>query len=166
MSLGNPPSNIPAPPHIQTLLGFDFGTQRIGVAVGQVFTQTANPVTTLLVKNLQIPWPQITQLIQQWQPDAFVVGLPLNLDQTEHKVSQGARRFGNQLNGRYNLPVYWVDERLTSHAAEQMLADKGVNKGAGKASNREKRDSTYSVDSVAAQLILESWLQTCEIRKD
>ena len=127
------------------LLGFDFGLKRIGVALGQELTGTARPLCTLTVKNKQIPWQDISQLIEQWQPGALIVGLPLNKDDTEHSISRAARRFGNQLNGRYNLSVYWVDERLTSYAAEQHL--------------KQNSGNMDDIDSVAAQLILESWLQ-------
>ena len=129
----------------RTLLGFDFGLKRIGVAVGQELTGTAQALCTLSVKNKQIPWQEVSRLIEQWQPDALVLGLPLNKDNTEHDITRAARRFGNRLNGRYNLPVYWVDERLTSFAAEQLINEKSAKPG--------------SIDSVAAQLILESWLQ-------
>ena len=133
----------------QTLLGFDYGFKRIGVAIGHEITGQARPLATLVLKNKQIPWDNITRLIEEWAPGALVVGMPLNADQSEHEVSKAARRFGNQLNGRYNLPVYWVDERLTSHAAEQLLREPPL----------PGKNSSATTDSVAAQLILESWLQ-------
>ncbi len=133
----------------RTLLGFDFGQARIGVAVGQEFSGTASPLITL--KNIDggPDWAAITALIEEWQPDALVVGIPRHLDGTEHEMTQLARRFGNRLNGRYNLPVYHVDERLTSVEAERRLAEQGV---------KLKRENKGEVDRLAAQLILQTWL--------
>ncbi len=127
------------------VLGFDFGSKRIGVAVGQELTATARELVTLNNRNGAPDWEAITGLIEQWQPDALVVGLPLNLDGTDHEVSRLARRFGNRLHGRYNLPVFHIDERLSSAEAEQQLAGK-------------RQHDKGEVDRVAARLILESWL--------
>ena len=129
----------------RTYLAFDFGHKRIGVAVGQDLTCSASALTTLKTRNQNLPWDEISTLIQTWQPQAFVVGLPYNKDGSEHAVTQAARRFGNQLHGRFQLPVYWVDERLTSSEAERILAERGVK--------AKKED----IDKLAAQLILQSW---------
>lgn len=133
----------------RTLLGFDYGTRRIGVAVGQEVTRSVTPLTTLQSKAGKPDWQAITRLIDEWQPDRLVVGLPLHLDGSEQELTQRARRFGNQLKGRYNLPVEMVDERLTSYEAEQLLEQRSHD-GAG-------RTDPESVDQVAAQLILQSW---------
>lgn len=130
----------------RTLLGFDFGSKRIGVAVGQELTGTARALITLNNRNGAPDWGAISRLIEQWQPAALVVGLPLNLDGSDHEVTRLARRFGNRLRGRYNLPVYTIDERLSSAEAEALLAEQG---------RYEKAD----VDKIAAQLILQSWLE-------
>jgi putative Holliday junction resolvase len=131
----------------KTYLAFDYGLQRIGVAVGQDLTRTASALATLYTRNNTPPWEEIKTLIQTWQPQAFVVGLPYNKDGSEHALTEKARRFGNQLNGRFQLPVYWVDERLTSREAERILTDSG---------NKFKKED---IDKVAAQLILQSWLE-------
>lgn len=128
------------------VLGFDFGTRRIGVAVGQELTRSANALVTLSNRNGAPDWEAIGRLIEQWQPAALVVGLPLNLDGSDHEVTRLARRFGNRLRGRYNLPVYTMDERLSSAAAEALLAEQG-------------RYDKADVDKVAAQLILQGWLE-------
>lgn len=128
------------------VLGFDFGTRRIGVAVGQELTRSANALVTLNNRNGAPDWEAIGRLIEQWQPAALVVGLPLNLDDSDHEVTRLARRFGNRLRGRYNLPVYTMDERLSSAAAEALLAEQG-------------RYDKADVDKVAAQLILQGWLE-------
>jgi putative Holliday junction resolvase len=128
------------------LLGFDFGTKRIGVAVGQELTRTARALETLTSPDGGPDWAGISRLIEQWQPDALVLGLPLNLDGSDHEITRLARRFGNRLRGRYNLPVYTIDERLSSAEAEALLAERG-------------RFDKEDVDKVAAQVILQSWLE-------
>lgn len=132
--------------HPKVLLGFDFGTKRIGVAVGQQLTGTARALETLSSPDGGPDWRGISRLIEQWHPDALVLGLPLNLDGTDHEITRLARRFGNRLRGRYNLPVYTIDERLSSSEAEALLAERG-------------RFDKADVDKVAAQLILQSWLE-------
>ena len=128
----------------RTFLGFDYGLKRIGVAVGQELTGTASALTTIAARDGKPDWDAITRLIQDWQPDAVVVGLPLNMDGTDHELSRRARRFGNQLHGRYNLPAHFIDERLSSLQAEALLK--------GRSHRRE------DIDKLAAQVILETWL--------
>ena len=130
----------------QTLLGFDYGTKRIGVAVGQDISHSVTPLTTLSSQNDKPDWNAISKLIAEWQPDRLVVGLPLHLDGSTQPLTEKAQRFGNQLKGRYNLPVEMVDERLTSHEAEAELAAQG-----GKVAKAD-------IDALAAALILQSWL--------
>ncbi len=129
---------------MSTLLGFDYGTRRIGVAVGQTITGTASALTTLLAVQQRPDWDRIGELIATWQPDALVVGLPFNMDDTETEVASQARRFARQLEGRYRLPVHLVDERLTSLEAERQLGKKAKRK--------------ENIDALAAKLILETWL--------
>lgn len=130
----------------RTVLGFDYGAKRIGVAVGQELTRTATPLETIPVKDGKPAWECITRLIEVWQPQALVVGLPLNADGTEHTVSRAARRFAYRLHGRYNLPVHTIDEQLTSVMAEH-------------ASPPAVRRAGRGVDPVAAQYILQTWLE-------
>ena len=130
----------------RVLLGFDFGTKRIGVAVGQELTRSARALITLNNRNGAPDWEAISRLIDEWKPAALVVGMPLNLDGSDHEITRLARRFGNRLRGRYNLPVYTMDERLSSAEAESQLAEQG---------RYEKAD----VDKMAAQLILQGWLE-------
>lgn len=133
----------------RTLLAFDFGARRIGVALGQELTHTARPLDTLANLGDYGPdWEAIARVIAEWQPDALVVGLPCHMDGSEHEMTTRARRFGNRLQGRFALPVFFADERLTSHAAEQELAADGHDwhdKGA--------------IDAIAARIILEEWLE-------
>lgn len=129
----------------RVLLGFDFGIKRIGIAVGQELTRTARELETLTSPDGGPDWNGISRLIEQWHPDALVVGLPLNADGSDHEVTRLARRFGNRLKGRYNLPVFTIDERLSSVEAERQLAEGG-------------RFDKEDVDKLAARIILESWL--------
>ncbi|NIV37284.1 MAG: Holliday junction resolvase RuvX, partial [Anaerolineae bacterium] len=117
-------------PEAQTILAFDYGTQRIGVAVGQTVTATARGLTTLQNKNHNLPdWQAIAALLAEWQPALCVVGLPLQMDGGEQEMTRFARRFANQLHGRFGLPVDTMDERLSSYEAEQILAEKHRHHG-------------------------------------
>jgi putative Holliday junction resolvase len=95
----------------RTLLAFDFGLKRIGVAVGQTQTRSASRLTTVSVKREHPDWTAIAKLIEIWTPDALVVGLPLNMDGSEQEMTLRAKRFGRQLEGRFGLPVHLVSER-------------------------------------------------------
>lgn len=132
----------------RTLLGFDYGMRRIGVAVGQEITATASPVETVKAVDGKPDWKSITRLINDWQADALVVGLPLNMDGTEQEMTVAARRFVNRLKGRYQLPVFMIDERLSSIAAEEILN----NPISGK--RKKPKQQAAVLDQVAAQLIL------------
>lgn len=134
-------------------LAFDYGRKRIGVATGQELTATTKPLTTIKVINNKPDWDAIGQLIKEWQPDILIIGLPMNMDGTEHDMSKAARRFSNQLNGRFNLPIELVDERLTSIEAEEIITE-------ARRSGRIKRSkSKTSIDQIAAELILKNWLE-------
>lgn len=136
-----------------TLLGFDFGTRKIGVAVGQTITATASPLTTLRHRGGKPDWVAIEALIREWRPQAAVLGLPHNMDDTEEEtLAEPVRRFARQLQGRFALPVHLVDERLTTIAAER-----AVGSGAG-GRRRGGARATDALDAYAAKLILETWL--------
>lgn len=121
------------------VMAFDFGTRRIGVAVGNTLTKLGQPIKTIAEPNSDVRLKMIEDLIQEWQPNRLVVGLPYHPDGTEHEMSQKARRFGNQLNGRFQLPVDWVDERYSSAVLE---------------GNPDMRDN---LDAQSAALILEQY---------
>ncbi|WP_040727704.1 Holliday junction resolvase RuvX [Thiomicrorhabdus sp. Kp2] len=124
------------------IIGFDFGLRRIGVAIGQTVTQTATPETIVNSKDGKPDWEHITKLFETWQPTAIVVGLPMRLDGTEQALTQPARKFGQRLHGRYQRPVFYIEEQLSSIEAEQ----RGL---------KQKH-----IDDHAAQILLENWLQT------
>ena len=129
------------------ILGFDYGTENIGVAVGQTLTCTASPLTTLEAVGSTPDWTAIDRLINEWRPVALVIGIPRNMDGTDSEMTHRASRFLRQLRARHRLPTYGVDERLTTFDAEQRLAEAGLP--------RDK--ARGEIDRVAAQLILETW---------
>ena len=127
-------------------LGFDYGTQRIGVAFGQSLTGTAQAVRVLKARDGIPDWAQIEALIAEWKPNLFVVGIPYNLDGSESELMVRAIKFANRLNGRFHKPSYGMDERLSSaEAAEQVL----------EANRSAKKRAT--IDDIAARIILENW---------
>ena len=136
----------------RTFLGFDFGMKRIGIAAGQDLTATTTALEAVRVTDATPDWATITRLMNSWRPDALVVGLPSNLDGTEHDMTRAARDFGAQLQQRYHLSVHMIDERLSSLAAEQLLAATGK-----KRPKPHTQASKQQIDSVAAQVILETW---------
>jgi len=130
---------------VSTLLGFDYGTHKIGVAIGQSITATASPLTTLTNVNHKPDWDGITRLVQEWQPDMLIVGIPYQMDDQETEIAGRAKRFARQLHGRYQLRVEMVDERLTTREAWSRL---GLT----------AHKTALKVDAFAAKLILETWL--------
>lgn len=134
----------------KTVLAFDFGLKKIGVAVGQTLTQTATALTIIPAQQGLPDWATIAELITTWGADFLVVGLPLNMDGSEQPISTAARKFAKRLHGRFHLPVHLADERLTSVAARQHLAESSTKFG-------HKISNLTQADSVAAQLILEAW---------
>ena len=116
------------------ILAFDFGEKRIGVAVGNTITKTAEALKIIQEKNQDEKFKAIEALIQEWQPQLLVVGLPTHPDGAEHEMTQKAKRFGNQLHGRFQKEVVWVDERYTSVSVQD------------------------GNDALAAQLILQQYL--------
>lgn len=132
-----------------TFLGFDFGTKKIGVAVGQLTTATANSLQTLRSPNEVPNWQAIEGLVKEWQPVGFVVGISRQHDGTDNPVTPRMLKFCRQLNGRFNLPVHQQDEMLSTFEAKQLLFD-DVHVNATK---------LWAVqDELAAQLILQTWL--------
>jgi putative Holliday junction resolvase len=129
---------------VSTLLGFDFGPRKIGVAVGQTITGSASALTTVRSRREKPDWSRIEQLVLEWQPNGAVVGLPFNMDDTETELAPNARRFARQLQGRFGLDVHLVDERLTSLEARRHLGKDAA--------------SLEAIDAMAAKLILETWL--------
>ncbi len=132
----------------EVLLGFDFGMKRIGIAVGQTVTKTARPLTTINATEGVPQWTILDKIIRTWQPDACIIGIPLNMDGTEQPITQIARQFAQQLHERYQLPIHEMDERLSTKDARERVFTEGGYKAL----------QDRQIDSVAAQLILQNWL--------
>jgi len=130
----------------QTVLGFDFGTSFIGVAVGQTVTRTANPLASLRARDGVPEWEKVTTLINYWKPSVLMVGIPLAIDGSEQSISYAARRFANELHTRYDLPIHTVDERYTTLEAKRYLYTHGGYKALDKS----------SIDGLSATIIIES----------
>ena len=109
-----------------TVLAFDFGEKRIGVAVGDLGLRIAHPLATIAAEDNATRFAEIGKLVEEWKPATLVVGLPMHADGAEHEVSRLARRFANRIEGRFGIKVALVDERLTSVAAESRLREAGV----------------------------------------
>ena len=133
-----------------TALGFDFGLKRIGVASGEHMLGIAHPLTTLNAESNDDRFNLIAELIEEWKPTTLVVGLPLSLDGEEHEVTLLSKKFARRLDGRFNLPVVMIDERLSSAEASQSLNEIGI-KG---------RQQKPMLDQIAAQVILQSYFDT------
>ena len=127
-----------------TLLAFDFGERRIGVAVGETATKISNPLSTIDAAANAARFAAIEKLVAEWKPVAFVVGQPRHADGTPHPVALLASKFARRIAARFERPVFLVDETLTSSAAESQLREAGSRKG--------------DVDALAAALILQSYL--------
>jgi putative Holliday junction resolvase len=130
-----------------TLLAFDFGTRRIGIAKGSSLIGLALPLATIDAEKNEIRFARIAELIAEWQPSALVVGLPCNDDGLPHEMTALCRRFANRLKGRFNLPTILVDERYTSAAASSALNEQGVH----------GRKQKSVLDQYAAQQILQAY---------
>lgn len=133
---------------VKTLMGFDFGTKRIGIATGQRITQNANGLGCISAKDGKPNWEELDKLVKQWQPDGFVVGLPINMDGTTSDMSRRANKFSNRLSGRYGKISFTIDERLSTFEAKQEA----------KAQGHKGHYKSDPVDAIAAQIILQSWL--------
>ncbi len=135
--------------HHGTVIAFDFGEKRIGVAVGESALKQAHPLTTIRSEENATRFAAIAALIKEWTPSRLVVGRPLALDGTPHQMTARCTRFANQLRGRFGLPVDYAEERLSSAEAEERLRDTG----------HTARSAKEHVDALAAQIILQSYFE-------
>ncbi len=134
-------------PHFGTVLAFDFGERRVGVAVGELQLGIAHPLESIDAAASDARFARIAALVQEWQPVLLVVGLPLALDGGEHRLTALARKFAQRLRGRFGIETRLVDERLTSVEAQREARESGLT----------ARDSKRHVDPLAAKLILEAF---------
>jgi conserved hypothetical protein TIGR00250 len=135
-----------------TVLGFDFGLKRVGVAVGTLELALAHPLETINSEVNAVRFARIATLIGEWNPALLVVGMPQHDDGTPHEFAPTCLRFANRLKGRFGLPVVWVDERYSSAAASMALSGSGVH----------GRKQKAMLDQVAAQQILQQYFDESE----
>ncbi|TXJ09297.1 MAG: Holliday junction resolvase RuvX [Acinetobacter sp.] len=131
----------------QTIMAFDFGTQKMGIAVGQSLIESCNPLPLFAMKDGIPDWSKLLKIVQEWQPNIFLVGLPLNMDDSESELSARARKFARRLRHQTNIQTWMVDERLSTREAREALEHY-------QAHGQAKR---LSADSFAASLLIESW---------
>jgi len=143
-------SSLTTPTKTATVLAFDFGLKRIGIAVGETLLNHAEALTVIADETNDGRFAAIAKLLEEWRPALLVVGLPLAMDGTPHEMTARCRRFGNQLHGRFGLPVVFADERLTSSEADGKLREAGLNWQERKA----------RVDALAAQIILQAYFDS------
>lgn len=139
-----------------TVMAFDFGEKRIGVAIGEAGIGVAHPHTVLTVDNKEARMAAVEKLIREWQPVALVVGEPTHADARAHPLAPVARKFGHRLSERFRLPVTFVNEFLSSAEAAGKLSDQGIH----------GRAQTANIDAVAAQIILQSYFDTSNRTRD
>lgn len=137
-------------PEAITLMAFDFGTQKMGIALGQSFIESATPLALFPMKDGIPNWDELLKIIKQHQPHLFIVGLPLNMDDTESELSTRARKFARRLRHQTNIETWMLDERLTTREARDNL-------DAYQAKGHAKR---VSADSLAAAILIENWYQS------
>lgn len=152
---------------VRTLMGFDFGEKRIGVAVGNTLTRAAEPLLTLTEVGVDARFARIEALLKQWQPAMLVVGRPLHPDGQPHQITALAEKFARRLQGRFGLPVALVDERFSTVAAQERLdarddwADgegRRARARGGRSGRRPRAASGHGDDAAAAAVILEQYL--------
>ena len=141
----------------ETVLGFDYGARRIGVAVGNALSGAR--ALAVVANGAHGPdWQRLDGLLRDWHPQALLVGLPLTMDGAEQNASRAARAFATALGARYQLPTHLVDERLSSVAAAQQFAER-------RASGQARRKHAESLDAIAAEIIIQTWLAQASSRE-
>jgi putative Holliday junction resolvase len=133
------------------ILGFDYGARRIGVAVGNALTRSARALEVVTNSDAGPDWHRLDTLLREWRPQALLVGLPLMMDGSEQANSRNARAFADTLGTRYGIVPQLVDERLTSHEAARRFAER-------RARGESRRKHAHTLDAVAAEIIVETWL--------
>ncbi len=135
------------------VMGFDYGARRIGIAIGNLGIQTANPLTTVLVPSSGIPWDEITPIIKEWKPSTLVVGTVSHETQNNNAIQKQVQNFCKKLNSRYHLPVETVDESNTSIKAYEILKDL-------RSKGQRKKINKTDIDKASAAIILDSWFSS------
>lgn len=134
-----------SPPHM--IMAFDFGTQKMGIAIGQSLIESANPLVLFPMKDGIPNWDELLKIVRQYQPTLFLVGLPLNMDDSESDLSARSRKFARRLRHQTNIETLMVDERLTTREARDELDQY----------HAQGRAKKLAADSIAAALLISSW---------
>lgn len=134
--------------NITSVLGIDYGLKRMGIATGQTITGSASPITTLNQINGSPDWPALEQLITQWKPQALIVGMPYYLDGKENDMTKIVEAFCLELEQRFKLPVFKINEALSSYEAEATL----------KKNTKIGKHNKHEIDKMAAAIIVQNWL--------
>tara|TARA_E500000331_G_scaffold351136_1_gene397237 strand:- start:656 stop:1051 length:396 start_codon:yes stop_codon:yes gene_type:complete len=125
------------------IVAFDFGTKKIGVAVGQTATYTSSPLQVILNKDDKVNWNEISTLLNEWKPELIIIGKPLNMDGTDSEIMKQVERFYQKLKKIYDTNYEYIDERLTTFEARQILEDTNIN----------------NVDANAAKILIDNWFE-------
>ena len=125
------------------IVAFDFGTKKIGVAVGQTATYTSSPLQVILNKDDKLNWNEISTLLNEWKPELIIIGKPLNMDGTDSEIMKQVERFYQKLKKIYDTNYEYIDERLTTFEARQILEDTNIN----------------NVDANAAKILIDNWFE-------
>ena len=125
------------------IVAFDFGTKKIGVAVGQTATYTSSPLQVVLNKDDKVNWNEISTLLNEWKPELIIIGKPLNMDGTDSEIMKQVERVYQKLKKIYDTNYEYIDERLTTFEARQILEDTNIN----------------TVDANAAKILIDNWFE-------
>jgi putative Holliday junction resolvase len=132
---------------VDTVIGFDFGTVWTGIAIGLTLTAQARPLNAIKSISLKPNWLAIETVLKEWQPQKLIVGLPSSMIDDHHPMTAKVLKFSRQLEGRFKVPVEFIDERLTTREAYQIAIES------------KQQKTKQEIDSIAAVLITESWLR-------
>jgi len=144
---------------IQTLLGFDFGTHKIGVAIGQTLTRSATPLCILKAIDGEPNWREVENLLDEWSPSLFIVGLPLHDDHSDNEMSLKARAFAKILSEKFRKPHSFVNETLSTFAVKHDKKEQKLQAAPSRKKQQKFKKSDKALDDYSAALILQSWMQ-------
>ena len=125
------------------IIAFDYGTKKIGVAVGQTETYTSSPLQIIINKDDKVNWNEISILLNEWKPELIIIGKPLNMDGSDSEIMKQVEKFYEKLKNTFDVNLEYIDERLTTFEAKQILEDTDINQ----------------VDANAAKILIDNWFE-------
>ena len=131
------------------IIAFDYGTKKIGVAVGQTETYTSSPLQIIINKDDKVNWSEISILLNEWKPELIIIGKPLNMDGSDSEIMKQVEKFYQKLKNTYDINLEYIDERLTTFEAKQILEDTDINQ----------------VDANAAKILIDNWFEINDKKK-